>query len=167
LNTLRGIGTPINDNGSGTLQRGTQRSSTITPHHSKTLSAGGGIRSQQQQQQQHQQQNQSNNQQKQTGLVDATVTPMNQQRSQRFNNNKSGVFITRTNSSAAYNSTNSLTNLKSTYSKSTRIFEYLRDTAIECLCISLNSYYKLDKECIKAVSTKFASRLYTADILDR
>jgi hypothetical protein len=53
------------------------------------------------------------------------------------------------------------------YSKSTRIFEFLRDLAIDCLCLSLNSCYKIDAECIKAVCTRLASRLYTADILDR
>jgi hypothetical protein len=53
------------------------------------------------------------------------------------------------------------------YSKSTRIFEFLRDLTIECLCLSLNSCYTIDKECIKAVCTRLASRLYTADILDK
>ena len=53
------------------------------------------------------------------------------------------------------------------FSKSTRIFEFLRDSTIECLCLSLNSCYNVDKECIRAVCTKLASRLYTADIMDR
>lgn len=53
------------------------------------------------------------------------------------------------------------------FSKSTRIFEFLRDSTIECLCLSLNSCYNVDKECIRAVCTKLASRLYTADIMDK
>jgi hypothetical protein len=53
------------------------------------------------------------------------------------------------------------------FSKSTRIFEFLRNSTIECLCLSLNSCYNVDKECVKAVCTKLASRLYTADIMDR
>ncbi len=62
---------------------------------------------------------------------------------------------------------NSITTKNVSYSKSTRIFEFLRDLTIECLCLSLNSYYQVDKECIKAVCTRLASRLYTVDILDR
>ena len=62
---------------------------------------------------------------------------------------------------------NSIATKNVSYSKSTRIFEFLRDLTIECLCLSLNSYYQVDKECIKAVCTRLASRLYTVDILDR
>ncbi|CAF0782495.1 unnamed protein product [Brachionus calyciflorus] len=54
-----------------------------------------------------------------------------------------------------------------TFSKSTRIFEYLRDLTIECLCLSLNSGYSVNKDSIRAICTKLSSRLFTADTLVR
>jgi phosphatidylinositol 4-kinase len=75
------------------------------------------------------------------------------------------------------------------YSKTMSIFQYLRDTAIECLCTSLNSCkplrvlklalgdnfktnilfsgYQIDKECVKAVCTKLSSRLYIVEATHR
>lgn len=75
--------------------------------------------------------------------------------------------ITQNLSSISRNQTISYKAGNVSFSKSTRIFEFLRDSTIECLCLSLNSCYNVDKDCIKAVCTKLASRLCIADVLDR
>jgi hypothetical protein len=56
---------------------------------------------------------------------------------------------------------------KTTSNKKLAIFEYLRDTAIGCLCDSLNTCYQLDNECVKAVCTKLSSRLYIVETTDK
>jgi len=125
--------------------KSSDNNNTFQPHHAKTLSA-------------------NINSKMLFQNMDQTSSHFTINGGEHFQNVKSSLSRSHT---LANKQASSTATTSASYSKSTRIFEFLRDLAIDCLCLSLNSSYKVDAECIKAVCTRLASRLYTADILDR